>query len=119
MTESDQYRLAVVEVVTVGGREGIVLARGQNPVHRLPGECAGVEAKHGFSVAVGLYNPAIIINPYERGVNDCAGGVRSIALNQEFFHSACASSGSPVSGDCPKVVILLFFTGFATIRSSY
>jgi hypothetical protein len=78
----------------------------------LSGQLPGIVAEHGLGMAVDLSDAAIVIHPQQGGLNDRSGQVRPIALNNEFFHSAGASSGEAGSGVCRKPVILLFFYRF-------
>src|SRR5690606_13718909 len=98
--------LAIVQPVSVGGGEGIVLAGSQYMLDSLPGQIAGVVAKHGFCVTVSLDDPAIIIHPEQGGTDNGAGRIGPVALDQKFFHSSDASLG--LAG-CSLPVLLFFY----------
>src|SRR5690554_1330957 len=99
-------------MVSVGRGKGIVLPGGENALHRLSDQRPGVVAEHGLGMAVDVGDSAIVVYPQQGWLNDRSRQIRPITLDDEFFHSAGASSGVAGSGVCRKRIILLFFYRF-------
>ena len=89
VAEGHQDLLAVIQSVPVSRCKGVVLARGENLLHRLADQFRRFVAEHGIGMAIGPDDPAGVIDLYQRGRNGGAQRVLAIALDQEFFHSGC------------------------------